>query len=302
MLATVHEDADVQEGWLEELVGALAADPRLRVVGPRLLNPDGSLQNQGWVMWSDGEHTPIDERADPGALDRTRPRPVDFVSSATMLFERQAWEEIGGFDERYHPAVFVEIDYCTAVWARGWTVASVPSARVVHRTGAMKVGSGVLHSDVFRGYISRRNRERYRDKWAARLAGQVDAGSRTWTERRTPELAARALELVAHRHEGAPVGSGPATDRGLTRAPGAEPPLDRTGPGRWAVRPSLGVRLLETEVATLAGFSEYAWGEVVREHAEVMRLRERDRVLERIFSGRWWRLRGVLRRFVPGWR
>ncbi len=81
-------------------------------VGARL-NHDGSIQNCGWVLFADASHWTIDPASAPEVAAATEPTPADMLSGAAMLVDRAAVAEFGGWDERFHPAVFVDIDVST---------------------------------------------------------------------------------------------------------------------------------------------------------------------------------------------
>lgn len=362
-LATLHEDTQIRPGWLPPLLAAHARDPVVRVVGPRQFFPDGQLLHDGWVLWSDGEHSLIDEVTDPGTLDRTEPRDVDFLSSAAMLFDREIWRDAGGFDERYYPAIFADVDFCSAVWARGGAVANVPQSTVVHATGAMLKGEAVDLRRALQAHLLARNRSRFQEKWAGFLPRHIHVGDLDWHGRHRPEPVARALERLRTKRAQPTLDPPPRADRSLTVE--LRRSVEASGERSWKVADELGLRLLDAELATQRGLVERLHEQLVDAHealqsrhddvahqheiiveqqavldrqeeglahqramlehrdtvlderrrltdelsariaaadAELNRLRERDRTLQRIVSGRWWRLRNVLRRFVPGWR
>ena len=39
-------------------------------------------------------------------------RPVDYCSACSLLVRRQPWEALGGFDPRYFPAYYEDVDLC----------------------------------------------------------------------------------------------------------------------------------------------------------------------------------------------
>lgn len=140
------------DAWpVGEAVEALAAHaearPRAAVVGPRLLNVDGSLQRSvrgfptAWRLAT--EYFFLRKLAPRSRLnafygagfDHRRPREAEFVSGAVMLVRRQAVEEVGGFD----PDFFMfseEVDLCYRMRAAGWAVEFTPAAEFVHVGGA----------------------------------------------------------------------------------------------------------------------------------------------------------------------
>jgi GT2 family glycosyltransferase len=59
---------------------------------------------------------------------------VECVKGAALLVRRTAFEEVGGFDERFF-LYAEESDLCARLSERGWTILFEPAARVVHRGG-----------------------------------------------------------------------------------------------------------------------------------------------------------------------
>lgn len=135
-------NADVCCAWdaVARLADFLDQRPAVAVVGPRLVNPDGSLQ----LSWGREPHflTELCQRwwwrrleAQPGqrALRRyaAHPRPVEWVLGACLMVRRDAFEAVGQMDEQYF-MYFEEADLCTRLRRAGWQVWYLPSAEVVH--------------------------------------------------------------------------------------------------------------------------------------------------------------------------
>ena len=60
-----------------------------------------------------------------------RPREVGFCSGAALVVRREAWDAVGGFDERYF-MYGEDLDLCLRLRLAGWGVGIVPGARVAH--------------------------------------------------------------------------------------------------------------------------------------------------------------------------
>ena len=169
-LVLLNNDTVVEPGWLEALLRPADADPSVGIVGARLLEPDGRLQEAGVIMYQDGAGVPYGRGDDPDRPAYRFLRDVDCVSGSCLLIRRSAWEEMGGFDERYAPAFFEEYDLCFRMRAAGHRVVYQPAARVHH------AGSATYGIEV-RDRQTRINGERFRRRWAAELA-QAEAGPR----------------------------------------------------------------------------------------------------------------------------
>ncbi len=146
-VCVLNDDTVVHDGALEELVRFMDGNPRVAVAGPRLLNPDGSIQNSTFHDKSLlGELIGICLL--PGPLNRLKttaidpaqfcnvPALVDWLLGACLLVRREAYEQVGLLDEVLSPIANVEeIDWCRRFRMAGWGVAFVPSARVTHVGG-----------------------------------------------------------------------------------------------------------------------------------------------------------------------
>ncbi|HEV2852082.1 MAG TPA: glycosyltransferase family 2 protein [Thermoanaerobaculia bacterium] len=145
----LNADTRVSPGALGALAGYLARHPRAAVAGPRLVNPDGTLQVSCFpyigTLHLMVEKTPLGRwlARVPALRDRwllshsphDRPRVVPWVLGAALAIRREAFEEIGGFD----PAFFMyseEIDLCYRLSAAGWEVHFAPVTAVTHVGGA----------------------------------------------------------------------------------------------------------------------------------------------------------------------
>jgi N-acetylglucosaminyl-diphospho-decaprenol L-rhamnosyltransferase len=59
---------------------------------------------------------------------------VDWVTGACFLVRREAFDEVGGFDDRYFMYV-EEVDLCWRLARAGWRTGYESSARVIHLAG-----------------------------------------------------------------------------------------------------------------------------------------------------------------------
>jgi hypothetical protein len=144
----LNPDAILQPGALRRLADFLETTPEAGLAGPKLLDPDGSLQLScrrfpgRWTVFA--HRYAWLTRALPGNpatrrylltdWDHASTRPVDWVSGACMLVRRAALAEVGGLDEGFF--LFAEdVDLCKRLWAAGWHVYYVPEALAIHHVG-----------------------------------------------------------------------------------------------------------------------------------------------------------------------
>ena len=140
----VNPDLTLFPGEMEKLLAFADEHPDLGIIGPRLLNPDGSLQRTfhrfpelliplyrrtpiGRLPWGKRsiEHYFMQD-ADPERIQE-----VDGIFGAAMLIRKAALDAVGGFDERFF-MYYEDTDICRRAWEKGWRVAYAPVATFVH--------------------------------------------------------------------------------------------------------------------------------------------------------------------------
>lgn len=149
-LLLLNPDTVVHTGAVEALAAFLAAHPRVGAVGPRLLNPDGTLQPAAFrfptlVMTALDLFPP--GVALPGRLHGSwwqgrypqepgdAPFPIDHPLGACILTRPEVIAQVGMLDEGYFMYA-EEVDWCWRVRRAGWAIWQVPAARVTHVGGA----------------------------------------------------------------------------------------------------------------------------------------------------------------------
>jgi N-acetylglucosaminyl-diphospho-decaprenol L-rhamnosyltransferase len=162
----LNSDAWLQPGALEGLVDFAEAHPDAAVVGPRLLNPDGTLQRsvRGFpTVWRIATEYLFLRKLAPrsralnafyaGGFDHDEPREADFLMGSVLLVRRAAVEAVGGFDERYF-MFSEETDWCYRLREAGWTTWFFPGAEAVHVGGATTTQSWEpMFREQVRGHV-----------------------------------------------------------------------------------------------------------------------------------------------------
>ena len=151
LVLIMNPDCRVNAGAVGALQAQLDAHDACAVVGPRVLDPDGTVQGSArgdpdmltGLFGRTGrlrEWFPLVPAArrnvvSDAAIGNGAPSVVvDWVSGACMLVRRSAFEAVGGFDEGYF-MYWEDADLCRRLRARGHHVRYVPGATAVHRVG-----------------------------------------------------------------------------------------------------------------------------------------------------------------------
>jgi GT2 family glycosyltransferase len=154
-LLFLNNDTEVIEGdWLTMMAEHVQ---RLEVgaVGPRLLYPDDTVQHAGIVVGVGGiaEHAFRGLPAEaPGVCRQLQTtRNYSAVTGACLLTRREAFDEVGGFDEERLPVTFSDVDLCLKMWRAGYRVVYVPFAKLYHHeSGTRRPAVEPLETEVMR--------------------------------------------------------------------------------------------------------------------------------------------------------
>lgn len=166
LLVLLNNDTEVHPGWLDALVELVDTNDDVGAVGAKLVYPDGSLQEAGAIIWSDGFGWNWGKGDDPRGYEYNFVREVDYCSAACLLVRKDLWDRVGGFDERYVPAYYEDPDLAFALRELGYRVLYQPAAVVTHFEG---VSHGTDESVGLKAHQVV-NRDRFAEKWAATLA------------------------------------------------------------------------------------------------------------------------------------
>ncbi len=154
----LNTDTILRPDSLEKLVAFLEAHPRAGIVGPKVLNADGSFQPQ----CKRGLPTPFASFCYATKLDRLFPSNpsvsryllrsigedetsvVDAVSGCCLMARREVFETIGPLDEEMF-GFGEDIDWCVRAAKAEWEVWYDPESVIVHLKG-----QGGAHSKPYR--------------------------------------------------------------------------------------------------------------------------------------------------------
>jgi GT2 family glycosyltransferase len=132
LLCFLNGDALPQPGWLPPLIATLDADAEVGAVVPLLLNEDGTVQEAGSVVDSEGWALALCGGHPSKSLEHGFGRDVDFGSAACLLISKKTFERVGGFDPAYELGYYEDVDLCFKLAELGLRTRFEPRSHVVH--------------------------------------------------------------------------------------------------------------------------------------------------------------------------
>ncbi|MGA7730443.1 MAG: glycosyltransferase family 2 protein [Chloroflexia bacterium] len=167
----LNTDCFLKEGAIEALAHRLASNPGVAVVGPRLLNADGTLQRtchnfpsplifflEQTMLWRLLRYFPGLRDRVQIASDHAHARPVDWLLGACLLVRGEAFAEARGFDEDFF-FYWEEADLCKRLSNLGRQTVFEPAAEGVHLGGASSANPRLLA--IFYGSLYRFYRKHF---------------------------------------------------------------------------------------------------------------------------------------------
>ncbi|MBK6854918.1 MAG: glycosyltransferase family 2 protein [Burkholderiales bacterium] len=153
VLLFLNPDTQVAQGAIDRLYRALTSRSETAIVGARLLNSDGSLQETcvralptltNQLLDSDWLHhlAPNAQLWGQQVLSAgdDKIQPVAAVSGACLMMKRDVFRQVGGFSTDYF--MYAEdMDLCLKTTRAGFDICHVPSAVVVHHGGGSSASS-----------------------------------------------------------------------------------------------------------------------------------------------------------------
>jgi len=124
-VVVLNDDCFVKGNWLSALVRVAESNPRIGIVGSKLLQVDGKVTDTGAYITPDGQTV--------GEVDS--PEVAHIVKGflgCSILIKRELIEQIGGFDEIFSPYLYEDTDFCYRARLNGWLVYYCPNSEVYH--------------------------------------------------------------------------------------------------------------------------------------------------------------------------
>ncbi len=130
----------------------------------RRLPTPGSLAREFLLIDRLFPRSSAKRRARYADVDRARPFEVEQPAAAALAVRRELFLRLGGFDERFVPAWWEDVDLAMRLARAGERIVTVPGSRFVHRGGSsIDSERGLAERDYRRIYG--RNLLRFASKW-----------------------------------------------------------------------------------------------------------------------------------------
>ena len=134
LVCLLNDDTEIISGeWLTEMVSQVL-QPGVGAVGAKLYYDEARIQHAGVVLGVygvAGHAFRMFDRLSPGYFGNLQlAHRMSAVTAACAIVRREAWDDVGGFDEKNLPVAFNDVDFCLRLREAGWEIVWTPYAEL----------------------------------------------------------------------------------------------------------------------------------------------------------------------------
>lgn len=157
----LNGDIIVTEESIQKMLNFMDENPKVGMLGPKLLNFDGTLQYSCFRFYRPmtivyrrtflGKFSFAKKHLDWFLMkdaDREKFLKVDWLMGSAMLITRKALQKVGYMDENFF-MYMEDVDWCRRFWENGFEVVYYPAAKMHHYHGKASAKGGALRSLMF---------------------------------------------------------------------------------------------------------------------------------------------------------
>ena len=175
----VFLDNDVvvrSRAWLEQLRYALATQPEVGVVAPKLVyaGPPHDIQCAGCDVTTGGKVVFRGRGSPRQTPEFNQAKDCQTLISAAWMLRAEAARKAGPLDERFSPVQFEDIDYCYRLRELGYLCRYEPGIELYHFEN---VTTGALNYP----YITVKNGMKFKEKWKHRFTTESGPTDEEWS-------------------------------------------------------------------------------------------------------------------------
>jgi GT2 family glycosyltransferase len=142
-IALLDDDVEVTPRWLEGLYRHMSKDYSIKIAGPKVLYPDGTIHSADAIP-----HTWMFGYLERDLGQRDYVKTCEGLAGPCWLMRRELVDEGILFDEGYFPCQGEDFDYCLQVRSRGYRLLYCGDVRVIHHN--LKRDGGFLMQNIRR--------------------------------------------------------------------------------------------------------------------------------------------------------
>lgn len=159
----LNNDTIAHHDWLKSALNNFS-DPKIGLVGAKMVNQDNVLLEAGSLIFRDGSTLNYGRGCFPTDPRFNSIRDVDYCSGAGVLVRKSILHELGGYDERYSPAYYEDVDLAMGIRQLGYRVIYDPTFELTHVEHSSYGENQHLTDSIIKN-----NKTKFEQKWRKEL-------------------------------------------------------------------------------------------------------------------------------------
>jgi GT2 family glycosyltransferase len=175
----LNNDVELGPGAIAAALRRLDSDPRIGIVGGKIIRTHGRLQEAGSILWRDGMSMGYLRDASPLAPEANFVRDVDYCSGAFLMVRGDLIRQLEGVSDEFAPAYYEDADLCIRARQLGFRSVYDPNVVVYHYEYGSALSFRAVEAEAARAreVFIRRNRNYLRFRYIADPRVEVFARS-----------------------------------------------------------------------------------------------------------------------------
>ena len=164
-LLFLNDDTQVEKNWLSELLISAKNQENAGIVGPKVIYPNGYLQEAGCSIRNNGDIVMNGYGQDPELPKYCFDREVDYCSGVCLLINKNLFQIVGNFDSDYSPAYYEDTDLSMKIYLKGYKSYFCSRSIVIHHLSATT--NDIFKDEKFQ--LASKNKQKFLIKWGEKL-------------------------------------------------------------------------------------------------------------------------------------
>ena len=124
----LKDNTKVYKNWLSPLIKLFEKDLKIGMIGSKIINSDGVLDDAGGIIWNNGQYLNFGKGSDGKFAEYNYVKEVDFISGTSIILRKNIFKIIGGFRENYLSLNYYIIDLAFKIRKYGYKVMYQPKS------------------------------------------------------------------------------------------------------------------------------------------------------------------------------
>ena len=156
----------VYKNWLTSLLQIIQSDEKVGMVGSKIIDTNGILQEAGGIVWNNAQCENFGRYQNFDMPEYNYVKEVDYISGVSIIIKKSLWKKLEGFDERFTPRYYEDTDFAFKLRKNGYKVMYQPKSIVEE------------YKEIFEEKdILKINKLKFIEKWHNELKNQLDEGN-----------------------------------------------------------------------------------------------------------------------------